>query len=157
MIDVLLRYCWFSPFREFRIWSRVWWTYDPTSRTMLVWTKRPNISLERNVGLNYFLEQNILFTRDLPGDTLVIAFFIHGDFSAKLQQILKRFLSQAQPATLNFKLRLQVTCCSNQLKTNTSNTGTAWSFWRGAHYLWFFNIWGAKLNKPQIKDSHISW
>ena len=88
-------------------------------------------------------------TRDLPGDTLVIAFFMHSYFSAKLQQMRIRFLLQRTDNKIHFRLRLQVTYCSDQLETIASNSGTAWSFWRGAHCIWLFNTLGAKSNKPQ--------
>jgi len=44
--------------------------------------------------------------------------------SVKLQQIGMQFL-RAQPATLSFKLRLQIIYGTSQLETNTSNTGMA--------------------------------
>ena len=44
--------------------------------------------------------------RDLPGDALVITFFMHGDFSAKLRQIRMQFL--LQKTANNAQLQTQI-------------------------------------------------
>ena len=56
-------------------------------------------------------------TRDLPGDALVIAFFMHSYFSAKLQQIRMKFLSQSTANNPPIQTQIDIIISINEIQT----------------------------------------